>query len=50
MSLIKQTIQISIIDDSEGERCNARCGVDWSAVEVITLASQRIRDRFGGKI
>jgi len=50
MPLIKQTIQVSIIDDSEGEQCDARCGVDWSAVEMITLASQRIRDRFGDEI
>ena len=50
LPLIKYTIQISIIDDSKGEKCDAHCGVDWSALEAITLASQRIRDRFGDKI
>ena len=50
LPLIKHTIQVSIIDDSKGEKCDARCGVDWSSVEVITLASQRIRDRFGDKM
>ena len=50
LPLIKHTIQVSIIDDSKGEQCDDRCGVDWSAAEAITLASQRIRDRFGDKI
>lgn len=49
-SPIKHTIQVSIIDDSKGEQCDARCGADWSTAEVMTLASQRIRDRFGDKI
>ena len=50
LPLIKHTIQVSIIDDSKGEQCDAHCGVDWSSVEAITLASQRIRDSFGDKI
>ena len=50
LPLIKHTIQVSIIDDSNGEQCDGRCGVDWSSVEAITLASQRIRDSFGDKI
>ena len=50
LPLIKHTIQVSIIDDSKGEKCDAHCGVDWSSVEGITLASQRIRDKFGDKI
>ena len=49
-SSIKHTIQITIVDDSKGEKCDAHCGVDWSSVEAITLASQRIKDRFGDKI
>ncbi len=48
--MIKHTIQVSIIDDSKGEQCDAHCGADWSAAEAITLASQRIRDSFGDKI
>ena len=48
--LIKQAIQITIVDDSTGEKCHAHCGVDWSSVETITLASQRIKDRFGDNI
>jgi hypothetical protein len=48
--LNKHAIQITIVDDSKVEKCHAHCGVDWSSPEVIALASQRIRDRFGGKI
>ena len=50
MPSIKHTIQITIIDDSKGEKCDARCGADWSSAEAIALASQRIKDRFGDKI
>ncbi len=48
--LIRCAIQIAIVDDSKGEKCEAHCGVDWSSVEAIALASQRIKDRFGDKI
>ena len=50
LPLIKHTVQVTIVDDSKGEKCDAHCGVDWSSVEAITLASQRIKDRFGDKI
>jgi len=49
-SLIKHTIQITIVDDSKSEKCDAHCGVDWSSAEAIALARQRIKDRFGDKI
>ncbi len=48
--MVKHTVQVTIVDDSKGEKCDAHCGVDWSSVEAITLASQRIKDRFGDKI
>jgi disulfide oxidoreductase YuzD len=50
LPLIKHTIQVTIVDDSKGEKCDAHCGVDWSSAEAITLANQRIKDRFGDKI
>ncbi len=50
LPLIKHTIQVTIVDDSRGEKCDAHCGVDWSSEEAITLASQRIKDGFGDKI
>ena len=46
----KHIIQITIVDDSKSEKCDAHCGVDWSSVEAIALANQRIKDRFGDKI
>ncbi len=50
LPLDKSTIQISIVDDSKGEKCDAHCGEDWFSAEVIALASQRIKERFGDKI
>ena len=49
-SLVKRIIQITIMDESSREKCEAGCGVDWSSPEAIALASQRIKDRFGDKI
>ncbi len=46
----KHNIQVTIVDDSAGEKCDARCGVDWSSVEAIALATERIKDRFGDRI
>ena len=50
MPLDETAIQITIVDDSCREKCDFRCGIDWSSAEVITLASDRIKDRFGSKI
>ncbi len=50
MRVIQHTMRVTIVDDSKGEKCDAHCGVDWSSVEAITLASQRIKDRFGDKM
>ena len=48
--LVDHPIQVIIADDSKGEKCDAHCGVEWSSPEVVALASQRIKDRFGDKI
>ncbi len=45
----KPTIQITIVDDSRGEKCQAECGIAWSSPESIALAGRRIRERFGDK-
>ena len=47
---IKHTIQVAIVDDSNDERCEAQCGMNWSSAEVISLATERIKDRFGDGI
>ncbi len=48
--MIEHTIEITIIDDSSREECDAGCGEDWSSPETLTLARQRIKDRFDDKI
>ena len=50
LPLIEHIIQITIVDDSCREECEAECGIDWSSPEALALASQRIRDRFGDGI
>ena len=30
-------------------KCAANCGVDWPSTEATTLASQRIKERFGDR-
>jgi len=43
-------LKITIVDDSEAERCEAECGEDWSSAETLALAKQRIEERFGGEV
>ncbi len=50
LPLNKQPIQITIVDDSKSEKCEAHCGIDWSSAEAIALATKRTIDRFGDKI
>ena len=49
-SLIKHPIRAIIVDDSQSDKCDARCGEDWASTQVIALASQRIKQRFGNEI
>ena len=50
LPLNNHTVQITIIDESTGEKCAAHCGVDWSSPEAMALATKRIRDRFGDQV
>ena len=43
----KDTIRITILDDTRKQECEAACGEDWSLPETLALANQRIKDRFG---
>jgi disulfide oxidoreductase YuzD len=45
--LAEHTIRVTILDDSKGDKCDVGCGVDWSSGEDVSLARQRIKDRFG---
>ena len=48
--LIEFAMQITIVDDSKGNRCEANCGIDWSSTETVAIASQQLKDRFGDGI
>ena len=48
--MVKHPIQVAIVYDSKGERCNVDCGIDWSSTEIIALTSQRIKERFDDRV
>ena len=47
---VKHTIRVIILDDSQGMKCDALCGVDWSSTEAISLAAERIKEQFGDRV
>ena len=47
---MKHNIQVTIVDDSMGGKCDAHCGMDWSSVETVSLAAERVSDRFGDRV
>ena len=47
---IKHTIRVNIVDDSQGTKCGAHCGTDWSSAEAIFLATERIKSQFGDRV
>ena len=40
-------VQVTIINDSRLEACEASCGVDWSSPETVARARRQISERFG---
>lgn len=48
-STAKDTIQVTILDDTRKRECDAACGEDWSLPDSIALANRRIKDRFGDR-
>lgn len=48
-ALTKATIEISILDESSRRDCDAGCGMDWSSPDVLALASEQVRHRFGNE-
>ena len=48
MPALVKNMQITIIDNSDKEQCDPNCGVDWRSRKALDLASQRIKERFGG--
>ncbi|MFC2035282.1 hypothetical protein ACFLUJ_04060 [Chloroflexota bacterium] len=49
-SSINHTVQVTIVNDNRGEKCDVGCGIDWSSAEAITLASQRLKEKFGNRV
>ena len=43
-------MQKTIVDDSKIMVCDANCGAEWSLAEAISLARQRVKERFGDKV
>ncbi len=50
LPLIKPVIQVTIVDDSKVVKCDAHCGAEWTSLQTITLASQRIKQRFSDRV
>ena len=48
--MARKNIHILIIDDSNAEKCDSRCGVDWSLAQNLALARERSNERFGNQI
>jgi disulfide oxidoreductase YuzD len=47
MGLLAKHITVTIVYDSEGIKCEAVCGLDWTSAETVATVKQRIKDRFG---
>ena len=47
LPLTEFAMQITIVDDSKGNRCEANCGMDWSSTETVAIATRQLKDRFG---
>ncbi len=48
--LFERDIEVIIVGDRAPAECDLNCGVDWSSVQMLALASQQVRDRFGDKV
>ena len=42
-----EPVRVTIVHRSTGEKCEAACGLNWSAAETFTIIKQRVKDRFG---
>ena len=48
--MVPDGVRVTVLGGSAPGECDAGCGTDWSAAESISLASERIRERFGREI
>jgi hypothetical protein len=49
---MSEPIKVTIVynSKSKSKECGAYCGVDWALPEAATVASQRVKERFGDRI
>jgi hypothetical protein len=43
-------ISVAVVFDSRNKKCEAACGIDWSAAPVALAVTQRIQERFGDTV
>lgn len=43
-------LQVAVVYDGRGEKCETECGIDWSSADALTLAKERVKQRFGDKV
>jgi disulfide oxidoreductase YuzD len=49
--LISQTkIQVIIIDDSKSEKCEGRCGLDFSSPETFEFVAEHLNKLYGSSV
>lgn len=46
----KPKLKVTIVDKNQAEVCPGNCGGDWSLVEALETAQQRIDQRFGKEV
>ncbi len=44
------SVSILILDDSKGEKCQGRCGLDWSSAEVLAQAKKLLHQAYGEEV
>jgi disulfide oxidoreductase YuzD len=43
-------ISVSVIFDSRSKKCEAACGINWSAASTDSTIEQRVKERFGDTV
>jgi len=43
-------ITVHIVDNNAGQKCDARCGTDWSRDESQSEARKTLQSRFGDRV
>ncbi len=40
-------LKVEIVDSSQAEKCEGTCGMNWSLPESVSLAKERLRQKYG---